>query len=134
MPARIRALALPTYRLPGPGAGFYELDFSNLTGTISPKPVHLAWTDHSGFVYDNTEKSISALVTNAELGDAAEVSGYVGTVSATDAGTYTADAATLSDSNYTLAGGNGISNEWTIAAATPVITLADKPSPRPDVQ
>lgn len=121
-----KSISVAGVSLTGARAGFYELDFSNLTGTISPKPVHLAWTDHSGFVYDNTEKSISALVTNAELGDAAEVSGYVGTVSATDAGTYTADAATLSDSNYTLTAGNGISNEWTIAAATPVITLADK--------
>jgi hypothetical protein len=112
--------------LTGARAGLYELDFSNLTGTIRPKPVRLTWTDHSDFVYNNTEKSISAVVTNALPGDTTQVSSYTGIISATDAGTYTAAAATLSDSNYTLTEGSGINNEWTIAAATPTIVLTDK--------
>lgn len=102
-------------------AGNYILKITgtgNFTGTvekkftITPLPVKLFWNVQT-FVYNGEKQGILADVSNAVNGWEVSVNGYVNET-AVNAGTYTAQAISLDNPNYTLAGGTNVSEEYTI--------------------
>ncbi len=102
-------------------AGNYILKITgigNFTGTvekeftIAPLPVKLFWNVQT-FVYNGEKHGILADVSNAVNGWKVSVNGYAN-ATAVNAGTYTAQAISLDNPNYTLAGGTNVSEEYTI--------------------
>ncbi|MBQ2743258.1 MAG: S-layer homology domain-containing protein, partial [Oscillospiraceae bacterium] len=89
-------------------------DTKTLSVTINKKPVSIAWGETS-FVYDGSEKTVTAEISNAESGDTVTptLSGNTGT----SAGDYTATVTALSNDNYTL-DGVAATKAWKIAQAT----------------
>lgn len=105
-------------------------DYNNVTVESSPilvtierRPVSLTWAKDAsdasdwalGGAYDSKTHTVTATVNNAVAGHDVNVAEYTNNT-ATNAGSYTATAATLSDStNYTLAGATGNGFAWSIA-------------------
>ncbi|MBP5404908.1 MAG: hypothetical protein J6Y74_03065 [Clostridia bacterium] len=108
--------------LPDALAEYYEYVFTEegketCSWTITKRPVELVWTN-TQTTYDKTWKYVSVAVKNIcsrnGVRDVCEVS-CNDAASAINAGTYTAQAISLGNDNYTLTGGNNLSTEWTIA-------------------
>lgn len=92
---------------------------SKATFTIAPKPVTLTWTDPESLVYNNTEKAVTAAVSdeNCKLiltGD-----------KATNAGTYTAKAE-LSSKNYTVTDPAALEHQYIITKAAQTLSVGDE--------
>lgn len=89
-------------KLDGSWGDNYQLSTSELTATadISPKTVGLTWIGNTGLVYDGEPVSVSATGTGLVSGDQCAVTVENG--DKTDAGTYTAEAKSLSNDNYQL--------------------------------
>ncbi len=88
---------------------------SNATATIEQLPVTLDWGTTS-FTYDGTPKSVAATITNKVDSDSVELT-YTGTITAADAGNYTATVSGLTGNdanNYTTEGGANLSQSWSI--------------------
>jgi hypothetical protein len=97
-------------------AGKYAAGEKTASITVKPKTVGITWSGYENLTYDNTEKNVTALVTAGDL-----VSGDTCTVTVTggqetNAGTYTATAASLSNANYSLP--TAVTQEYTIAKAS----------------
>ena len=84
---------------------------------VNPRPVSLEWSEDT-FIYDGKSKEITAEVSKASIvgNDVVTVTSYKGNKQ-TNAGKYTAEATSLSDSNYTLVNGTEISHDWEIKKA-----------------
>lgn len=97
----------------------YDITFEPGTLTVSPRPVELTWANTS-FTYDASPHVPTATAGGLVNGDAATVT--VGDAQ-TGAGTYTATATSVSDSNYSLP--DEKTCEFTIAKASinPTVTL-----------
>lgn len=91
--------------------------------TVVALPVVLSW-DGGEFVYEDDPTvvtyTVSATVTNAVGPDPVTVTTYTNN-SHSSAGSYTARATVLSNSNYTLVGGTGITNDWLIRKKQPTL-------------
>lgn len=85
--------------------------------SVAPKAVGLSWSGQAERVYDGTRSNVTAEATGLLEGDSAEVTVSGG--DSKDAGTYTAAASAISNSNYALPDENSVS--YTITPA--VITL-----------
>ena len=88
--------------------------------TIKQFTAKIKWQDETSFVYDGTEKSVAAEVTNAVDGDKFIIE-YDGNT-ATNVGEYTARIISLGNDNYKLDGNTSL--EWRISAAGSEITNA----------
>ncbi len=88
--------------------------FSGGTLTVNPLPAALTWDYAEPFTYDKTEKSVTAMVNN-KIGDDIFTISYIGN-SGTSKGGYTATVTELGNSNYTLAGASGVTQNWDIIA------------------
>jgi len=82
---------------------------------INKKPVEILWGT-SSFVYDGTEKSITATVNNKVGDDVVNVTLSGNT--ATNTGNYTATVTAVDNANYTIVGGRNLSKDWTILKST----------------
>jgi hypothetical protein len=83
---------------------------------VTPKQVMLEWKDAaSSSMYTGKAHDISAVVSNVCVGDKVKVISYEGTLDAIQAGTYTATATAIDNSNYTLEGAD-VTYEYTIDA------------------
>ena len=89
---------------------------------IDAKPVILAWTAYNSFVYNGSNYTVTAEVTNKVGQDAVSVSAYEGTYTTAVAGDYTAIATALNNANYTLVNGENVNYDWSIAKATLTVT------------
>lgn len=102
-------------------AEYYEYVFTDegketCTWTIAKRPVELVWTNTQA-TYNKSWKYVSVAVKNictrSGVRDNCEVTckndAFI------NAGTYTAEAVSLENENYTLTGGINLSTEWTIA-------------------
>jgi len=81
-------------------AGKWEASTQSYSLTVSPKAASLTWEHDTDLVYDGTSKNVTASVSNLVSGDLCTVSVTGGT--AKNAGSYTAAASALSNSNYAL--------------------------------
>ena len=90
-----------------------------VNGVIAPKPVELSWTN-SEYTYDGNPHKPDAEVVNLVAGDECSV-----TVAEekTNAGTYTATASALSNTDYTLENGKDITHEFVIHKAPMTLTF-----------
>ena len=104
-----------------------ELDSSNYavdsagTLTINKCLAKIEWQNETSFVYDGTEKSVAAEVTNAVDGDTFNIE-YDGNTAA-NVGEYTAEILSLGNNNYSL--GDNTSLKWKISAAVSESTNAE---------
>lgn len=89
----------------------YDIETDAKTYTISAKEVGLSWGNAS-LTYTGSAQSITATVTGLIGTDACAVTAYENN-SKTNAGTYTAKATTLNNSNYKLPA--TATKQWTIA-------------------
>lgn len=89
-------------KLDGSWGDNYQLSTSELTATadISPKTVGLTWSGYENLVYDGEPVGVTAAATGLVSGDQCAVTVENG--AQTDAGTYTAEAKSLSNDNYQL--------------------------------
>lgn len=116
-----------SFTLGGTSASNYLLEISDSTlydGMITPKEVSLVWSTPNTFIYDRTEKSMSASVEDFVEGDVLSLT-YSGVTSATEVGDYVAFVVSLGNDNYLLPANDSIS--WSILKVTskPVITVND---------
>ena len=89
------------------------------TFTIAPKTVGLTW-EGSEFLYDKTEKTVTATAAGVETGDTVTVTVKGG--KQTEIGTYIATAAKLDNPNYKLPE-TGLSQSFTIKNAIETISV-----------
>lgn len=89
------------------------------TFTIAPKTVGLTW-EGSEFLYDKTEKTVTATAADVETGDTVTVTVKGG--KQTEIGTYIATAAKLDNPNYKLPE-TGLSHSFTIKNAIETISV-----------
>lgn len=114
----------------------YDASEVQINVTVNKRAVILEWSNDT-FVYDGTEKEITATITNKVGSDIVEINAYDSNKK-TNAGTYNAKATGVSNDNYTIVNGENISKEWTINKAdiTPTLIMTDyiyageKPTPR----
>lgn len=116
-----------SFFLEGTSASNYQLETKDtiLTdGVITPKPVTLQWSTPNTFVYDKTEKTMSATVDGVLAGDVVNLA-YAGVTSATEVGEYVVSVVSLGNDNYLLPEND--STLWSILKVTsqPVITVHD---------
>ncbi len=81
-------------------------------------PVEIEWSENASFVYDGTEKSITAKIKNKADGDIVEL--VLSENTATDAGVYTATVTGLTGKDaakYTLDGVQNLTKNWEITKA-----------------
>ncbi|MCI7473123.1 MAG: S-layer homology domain-containing protein [Clostridiales bacterium] len=101
----------------------YEQTFENIVA-ITPRTVEVTWTADS-FIYDGTVHQVTPQITNLIPGDTVQTT--LSNASATNAGSYTAEITGLTGAdsgNYTLDGGSGLSQKWSIGkAAKPEVTF-----------
>ena len=90
----------------------YEIS-TDETLTIKQLTAEIEWQKETSFVYDGTEKSITAKVTNAIGGDTFNIVYENNT--GKDVGKYTARITSLGNDNYKLDGNTAL--EWKISAA-----------------
>lgn len=103
--------------------------------TIDKLSVILAWSETLTFEYDDdTEHEVTATVSNKIGGDTVgltyregEADGVNYAYKATDVGSYTADVIELDNPNYTLEGGQNLSQLWRIYEADDAVTLEVAP-------
>lgn len=117
-----------SFALEGSSASNYLLDANDSTltdGVITPKEVSLVWSTPNVFVYDKTEKTMSAGVDGLISDDSVSLS-YGGVFSATEAGDYVAFVLSLGNDNYLLPADDSIA--WSILQVTskPELTVQDK--------
>ncbi len=117
-----------SFSLDGTSASNYLLEIRDSTlndGVISPKEVTIVWSTPNTFVYDKTEKSMSATVQDLVEGDVVTLT-YAGVTTATEVGDYVAYVLSLGNDNYSLPAND--STSWSILKVTskPVITVNDK--------
>ncbi len=98
------------------GKGNYTGEISK-EFSIAPRPAALTWNvPDTPPVYDGTEKSVAATVSNAIEGDIFTLT-YTGNAQ-TAAGDYTAQVTALGNSNYTLEVATGVTQAWRIEPKT----------------
>ena len=100
------------------GANYYIRTAGKLT--IDQLTAEIEWQNETSFVYDGTEKTVSAQITNAIADDTFNIE-YDGNT-ATNVGEYTAKIISLGNNNYSL--GDNTSLKWKISAADSEITNA----------
>ncbi len=114
------------------GEGKYTVTLSDSTNysvasggtlTVNPLRAELTWGYAAPFVYDNSQKSITATVSNKIGSDTFNLT-YSGN-SGTAKGNYTATVTALGNSNYTLIGASGVTQNWAITAQTVAKPAAD---------
>ncbi len=103
-----------TVKLDGSWGDNYVLAQTELTDTanITPKTVGLTWSGYENLVYDGEPVGVTAAATGLVSGDQCAVTVENG--AQTNAGTYTANAAVLGNTNYQLPT-EGTTQEYTIA-------------------
>lgn len=84
---------------------------------VKPRPIEVKW-GATIFIYDGTEKEVTATVKNIVPGDIVTITGYNGN-KATEKGTYTAEVTEVSNSNYTVEGGINLTTNWEIKELLP---------------
>mgnify|MGYP000166423009 CR=1 FL=1 len=90
---------------------------------VAARPVELSW-EQDEFVYDGTQKEITATITNLVDNDDV-ILAYTGNRE-TVVGEYVAEVVALSDPNYTLVGATNVSHNWKIVKAERHITVQDE--------
>lgn len=91
-----------------------DSDENQVKVSISKLPVIIAWDDTENLSYDNTQKIITAKVSN-KFGDDAITLTKSGIFAATESGNYTAEITGIDNTNYTLEGGLNLTKNWSIA-------------------
>ncbi len=91
------------------------------TLTIKQLTAEIKWQNETSFVYNGTEKTVAAEVTNAVDGDTFNIE-YDGNTAA-NVGEYTAEILSLGNNNYSL--GDNTSLKWKISAAVSESTNAE---------
>ena len=91
-------------------------DGNTATGTISPLPVELTWSETTSFTYDGSEHSVTAEVSNAVDGDTFTLTYEDNT--GTAVGNYTAKVTAIDNTNYTLDNATGTTQAWSIGEAS----------------
>ena len=98
----------------------YEFIYETAVLTVNKKEVSLAWSDGS-LKYTGNEQAVTATVNSSDIINGDNI--YIGTYEndkATEVGSYTAKALSLSGTNadnYTLGTGESVSHEWHITSA-----------------
>ena len=98
----------------------YEFIYETAVLTVNKKEVSLAWSDNS-LEYTGNEQAVTATVNSSDIINGDNI--YIGTYEndkATEVGSYTAKALSLSGTNadnYTLGTGEFVSHEWHITSA-----------------
>ncbi len=97
---------------------------ANASFSVLPKPVTLQWETLSEetLVYTKTEKSVSAQVTNLFSGDSCDVTVEITSENKVGAGEVEYSATRLTNTDYTLESGEGVSNVYVI---TPLVINFD---------
>ena len=95
----------------------YESIEATINVTVVPRPIEVRW-GITVFIYDGTEKTLTATIRNIVPGDTITIDGYTGNT-ATEIGTYTATITSISNSNYTLDGGKNLTTTWKIRELLP---------------
>lgn len=102
----------------------YEAKEKKISIKVKPKTVALEWSTPNTFVYDGTEKTVTAKVTSDSIvgTDVVTVIEYENNRK-TNAGEYIAVVKKLSNPNYTIEGTTNTSYEWKITKADRIIKI-----------
>jgi len=111
--ATATALSNPNYKLPDEAARNY---------TIAPKEVSVTFAGWDTRTYDGSASNVTAVVTAGELVGADEAAVTVSGGDAVNAGSYTATATALSNTNYVLSG--TLTQSYTITPKEVSVTFA----------
>ena len=112
------------YKLTG-GNNYNDMTADYVTVAIDPMTVVLAWSGHENLIYDGNAKNVTATVSNLVEDAACTVTVEGG--KETTAGTHTATATSLSNSNYTLTGCENSTQQYIIAKAPVTLGLTASP-------
>lgn len=85
--------------------------------TVLPRPIDVRWGTTT-FIYDGTEKTITATVRNIVPGDTVTITEYEGNKQ-TEIGNYEAKVVAISNNNYTLNNGTNLETTWEIKELLP---------------
>ena len=109
------------YSLIGEGAGNYSCAGS-VEFVILPRSIEFSWSDTS-FTFNGQTRTVTATVEN-KAKNTDEINLTYSNNQASTVGTYTASVTSIDNDNYTLTGGQGVSNVWNILRAGVVVTLS----------
>ena len=82
---------------------------------VNPLPISVEWTLPDSLVYDGTDKTITAELSNKVGTDVVNLT-TDGTTTAKNKGNYTASVTAVDNENYTVADGTNLTKEWSISA------------------
>lgn len=111
-----------TYSITGTAeSDYYDVTFQTGKLTITRKEAKLLWSGYENLTYNpDSTANVTATVTNLVEDDTCNVTVVNGTQK--NAGTYTAVAVKLDNDNYKLTADSSLTQEYTIAKATPNCT------------
>ena len=101
----------------------YKAGSKDINVTVKPRPIILKWSS-GDFIYDGTEKQVTATVTNLIQND--EVTLTYKDNAKTNAGRYTAEVTAVDNPNYTVVDGMNIRYNWEIKKAPREIQMPEE--------
>lgn len=101
----------------------YKAGSKDINVTVKPRPIILKWSS-GDFVYDGTEKQVTATVTNLVQND--EITLTYKDNAKTKAGRYTAEVTAVDNPNYTVVDGMNIRYNWEIKKAPREIQITEE--------
>lgn len=101
----------------------YNAGSKDINVTVKPRPIILKWSS-GDFVYDGTEKQVTATVTNLVQND--EITLTYKDNAKTKAGRYTAEVTAVDNPNYTVVDGMNIRYNWEIKKAPREIQITEE--------
>ncbi len=101
----------------------YKAGSKDINVTVKPRPIILKWSS-GDFVYDGTEKQVTATVTNLVPND--EITLTYKDNAKTKAGRYTAEVTAVDNPNYTVVDGMNIRYNWEIKKAPREIQITEE--------
>lgn len=101
----------------------YKAGSKDINVTVKSRPIILKWSS-GDFVYDGTEKQVTATVTNLVQND--EITLTYKDNAKTKAGRYTAEVTAVDNPNYTVVDGMNIRYNWEIKKAPREIQITEE--------
>ncbi len=105
------------------GTPQYKAGSKDINVTVKPRPIILKWSS-GDFVYDGTEKQVTATVANLVQND--EITLTYKDNAKTKAGRYTAEVTAVDNPNYTVVDGMNIRYNWEIKKAPREIQITEE--------
>lgn len=93
---------------------YESIEDIEVTVSVQPLPVVIEWTGTENLVYDGTDKTIQASVSNTIDNDVVNIT-FDGTLTAHDSGEYQAEVTAVDNDKYTITGVENLTKLWSIA-------------------